>query len=203
MKFILDCPSVKDITDNGFMHLISGFDLTSKIHNSLPIAEKIKVIEGLVKKSNKNDIIFIGLNSDQDVKQKINEATQLGAIGDNISIMLEPRLENVKICNELILRGILTSLSPCTSVSQAIIFVKSGVNFIFCPIGRMEDSSVNGIELIVEIKNIIENYPDFKTQIVTRSIRSLIHINESAKVAVDATCVSNVILSKMVNNLYI
>ena len=192
MKFILDCPNINDITENENLHLVDGFDLNSKNNNALPVAEKIKIIEKLSKKIAKDKLIFIGLSSDD-----IKEAIELSKVNKNIVISFYAN--NISLCNNLISQGITTAVSPVLSLSQAIFFAKSGVHFIFTPLGKLEDMSINGIELISEIRVIIDNYPDFYTQIISRSVRNLIHINESAKVGSDAICLSNDMLKKMLN----
>ena len=192
MKFILDCSNINDTIENENLYLVDGFDLNSKNNNALPVAEKIKIIEKLSKKIAKDKLIFIGLSGDD-----IKEAIELNKINKNIVISF--CANKISLCKELISQGITTAVSPVLSLSQAIIFAKSGVHFIFTPLGKLEDISINGIELLSEIRVIIDNYPDFYTQIVSRSVRNLIHINESAKVGSDAICLSNDMLKKMLN----
>ena len=154
MKFILDCPNINDITENENLHLVDGFDLNSKNNNALPIAEKIKIIEKLSKKIAKDKLIFIGLSSDD-----IKEAIELSKVNKNIVISFYAN--NISLCNHLISQGITTAVSPVLSLSQAIFFAKSGVHFIFIPLGKLEDMSINGIELLSEIRTVFDNYQDF------------------------------------------
>ncbi len=198
MKLILDLNVIDNFIEDDFHTICDGFDLNSKLNNSLSLQDKIRLIEKVSKKVSKDKLIFIGL-SNLGTDKDLIEAIDLHKANRNIVIVFNSSITNIGLCQKLFDKGIITALSPCLSLSQGIIFAKNNVNFIFIPIGKLEDISINAIELVSEVKAVIDNYPDLYSQVITRSIRSLIHINESAKLGVDGSCISSDMLKKMLN----
>ncbi len=203
MKFILDCPSSNEIAESRLAYLADGFDFSSKVNNSLTTGEKVKMLEKVAKKISPEKSVFIGLQNTTDSRASVAEALELSKANPAASVTLNATLANLELCNSLLAKGLSFSLSPCFSVSQALLFAKAGANYLFLPLGKFDDMAVNGIEVVAEVRGVLDNYPNFLTNLVTRSIRNLIHVNESAKIRSDAICLSGDLFNKMINSSFI
>lgn len=116
------------------------------------------------------------------------EAEVLAKLHENIVIKLPLTPEGLKTCKVLSGRGVKTNVTLCFQPGQALLAAKCGATYISPFIGRLDDVSVNGMQLIHDIRTIYNNY-GFKTQILAASIRHPQHIIESALAGADvATC---------------
>lgn len=122
----------------------------------------------------------VSLNADGMVK----EGLEFSKIAKNIIIKVILTPEGIKACRILAKKGIKVNVTLCFSSNQALLAAKSGA-FIVSPfVGRLDDIGETGMNLIREIKQIYSNY-DFKTQILTASIRNPIHVKEAALIGAD------------------
>ena len=85
------------------------------------------------------------------------------------------------ICKALTSEGTMVNVTLCFSAGQAILAAKAGASFISPFVGRLDDIGSDGLELIAEICEIYNNYPDFKTEVLVASVRGPLHVIESAK----------------------
>jgi transaldolase len=123
----------------------------------------------------------------------LKEARELAKIGSQIVIKLPLTPEGLKACKALSRDGIKTNVTLCFSATQALLAAKAGATYISPFIGRLDDISHDGMQLIQEIRTIYDNY-GLETQILAASIRHPIHLKESALVGADvATIPLNVI----------
>lgn len=123
-----------------------------------------------------------------DAAGMLSEAEVLVKIHENIVIKLPLTPEGLKACKTLSGRGIKTNVTLCFQPGQALLAAKCGATFISPFIGRLDDVSQDGMQLIRDIRTIYNNY-GYKTQILAASIRHPLHIIDSAKAGADvATC---------------
>ena len=87
----------------------------------------------------------------------------------------------LKVCKQLSDEGTMVNVTLCFSAAQALLAAKAGAAFISPFVGRLDDISSDGMRLIAEICTIYDNYPQFDTEVLVASIRSPMHIVESAK----------------------
>jgi transaldolase len=86
------------------------------------------------------------------------------------------------------------------SAGQAILAAKAGATFV-CPfLGRLDDISFNGLELIQQIKGIYENYDNIETQIIVASVRNPIHVIEAALLGAEIVTIPPAIIEQMVKH---
>ena len=105
-------------------------------------------------------------------------------IADNIVIKIPTILEGLKAIKTLSGRGIKTNATLVFSASQAILVAKAGATYVSPFIGRLDDISTDGMELISQIVNIYHNY-DFSTEVLVASVRHPMHLVESAMLGAD------------------
>jgi transaldolase len=127
--------------------------------------------------------------------EMLAEAEVLAKIHENIVIKLPLTPEGLKACKALSARNIKTNVTLCFQSGQALLAAKCGATYISPFIGRLDDISQDGIQLIREIRDIYDNY-DFKTQILAASVRHPQHVIQSALAGSDvATCPLKVLMA--------
>ncbi|MDR2832414.1 MAG: fructose-6-phosphate aldolase, partial [Streptococcaceae bacterium] len=116
--------------------------------------------------------------------EMIEEGEELSAIHSNIVVKIPMIKDGVKALKYFSDKGIKTNCTLIFSAGQALIAAKAGANYISPFLGRLDDISDNGLDLIKDIKTIFDNYL-FDTEILAASIRSPLHIVECAKLGAD------------------
>ena len=116
-----------------------------------------------------------------DYKTMRKEAEVLRKIADHVAIKVPLTEDGLRVCKELSDDGTMVNVTLCFSPSQAILAAKAGASFVSPFVGRLDDISQDGLQLISDIVRIYENYPQFDTEVLVASIRNPLHIVESAK----------------------
>ncbi|MCG8337989.1 MAG: fructose-6-phosphate aldolase [Proteobacteria bacterium] len=127
----------------------------------------------------------------------VAEGKELAKVSDNIVIkipMIEEGLKAVRVLRE---EGIDTNVTLMFSASQAILAAKAGATYV-CPfLGRLDDISSDGLELLGVIRSILVNNPDLDTKIIAASIRTPNHVVELSTMGVDILTVPSKVLKQM------
>lgn len=129
----------------------------------------------------------------------IREAKELAAIASNIVIKIPCTVEGLRATRELTACGIHTNLTLCFSPSQALLVAKAGATYVSPFVGRLDDISSEGMNLVKDIKQIYSNY-DIKTRIIVASIRHPIHFLESSRMGADIATVPFSVIEKLMNH---
>jgi len=128
------------------------------------------------------------------------EAGEMATWGDQIAIKIPINHEGLKAVKVLSSEGIMTTVTLVFSASQAILAAKAGATYI-CPfLGRLDDISFNGLELVQQIKGIYDNYDEIETQIVVASVRSPIHVIEAGLLGAEVVTVPPAVLEQMIKH---
>ncbi len=190
MKFFVDTADINEIKELAATGLIDGVTTNpSLIKKSgkefIPLIEEIcDIVSGPVSAE----------VASTDYETMIKEANKLKEIAENVAIKVPLTEDGLKVCKELSDGGTMVNVTLCFSAGQAILAAKAGASFISPFVGRLDDISSDGMNLIADIVTIYDNYPNFDTEILVASIRNPMHIIESAKMGADiATCPANVI----------
>jgi transaldolase len=129
-----------------------------------------------------------------DYKGMIDEGKKLAKLHKNIVVKVPMIREGVKAIKYFSDHGIKTNCTLVFSAGQAILAAKAGATYLSPFVGRLDDMSVDGIELIHQIRQIYDNY-QFKTQILAASVRNPLHIVRCAEAGADVvTCPLNSIV---------
>ncbi len=115
----------------------------------------------------------------------LTEGRKLAQIHDNIVVKLPLTEEGLKACRALTDEGTPTNVTLCFSVSQALLAAKAGATFVSPFVGRIDDISGEGMQLIHQIRQVYDNY-GFETQILAASLRHPQHVVESMLIGADA-----------------
>jgi len=190
MKFFIDSADIAEIKEGAAMGIIDGVttnpSLVAKTGRKFRdvLLEICDVVEGPVSAE------VVSTTHDQMMK----EARELAALRDNIVVkipLIAEGLKAVKTCTD---EGIKTNVTLCFSATQALLAAKAGATYISPFIGRLDDVSTDGLQLIEDIVEIYENY-GFATEVLVASVRHPMHVLESAKLGAHvATCPLKVLL---------
>jgi transaldolase len=192
MKIFLDTANIKSIRHYSEMGMVDGITtnptLLSK-ENGDPekiMKEIVNIIQGPV------SLEVISTETDQ----IIEEAYILKRYGSNVVIKVPMIPDGLKAVKKLKEEGIDTNVTLVFSASQALLAAKAGASYVSPFIGRLDDISNDGMNLIRDIHQIFKNY-NYNTKILVASIRHPIHVIESAKAGADVVTLPPDILGKM------
>lgn len=177
MKFFVDTGDIDEIKDLASTGMVDGVttnpSLIAKSGQDFKevIQEICKIVEGPVSAE--------VAATDYETMQK--EAEVIRKWGDNIAVKVPLTEAGLKVCKELSDDGTMVNVTLCFSPAQAILAAKAGASFISPFVGRLDDISQDGLQLISDIVRIYDNYPQFDTEVLVASIRNPLHIVDSAK----------------------
>ncbi|MFI5022010.1 MAG: fructose-6-phosphate aldolase [Alphaproteobacteria bacterium] len=109
------------------------------------------------------------------------EGRRLARLAKNVAVKVPLTIDGLKTCKALSDEGSMVNVTLCFSSAQAILAAKAGASFISPFIGRLDDISQPGIELIRDIVAIYRQYPSFKTEVLVASVRHPLHVVEAAR----------------------
>lgn len=190
MKFFIDTADVKEIREAAAMGLVDGVttnpSLVAKTGRKFRdvLLEICDIVKGPVSAE------VIGTTYDAIMK----EARELAGLRPNIVVkvpLIPEGLKAVRTCTD---EGIKTNVTLCFSATQALLAAKAGATYISPFVGRLDDVSTSGMQLIREICEIYENYA-FTTEVLVASVRHPMHVHEAALIGAHvATCPLSVLL---------
>jgi len=114
----------------------------------------------------------------------VEEAKNLADFGANVVCKIPSTIEGLKATRACAEMGIKTNLTLCFSPNQAMLVAKAGASYVSPFVGRLDDISQVGMELIHDIAQIYHNY-DFPTEIIVASVRNPLHVREAALIGAD------------------
>lgn len=119
-----------------------------------------------------------------DKDQMISEGRKLAAIHENAVVKVPLTEAGLKACRALVDEGTRVNVTLCFSVSQALLAAKAGATYVSPFVGRIDDVSGEGMQLIHQIRQVYDNY-GFTTQILAASLRHPVHVVESMMLGAD------------------
>lgn len=129
----------------------------------------------------------------------IKEAIGLAKLGDNVVIKIPICIEGLKAIKALVAEGIQANTTLIFSPNQAILAAKAGARYVSPFVGRLDDISHEGLELVDQIVTIYNNY-GFDTEVIVASIRHPLHVVEAALMGADIATLPFPALEKMVKH---
>ena len=131
-------------------------------------------------------------------KAMLEEGKKLAGIAENIAVKVPLTMAGLKTCAELSRTGTQVNVTLCFSAAQAILAAKAGATYISPFVGRLDDIGQRGMDLIRDIVQIYDNYPDLKTEVLVASIRNPTHIVEAALLGADVCTIPPAVLKQLV-----
>lgn len=192
MKLFIDTANVEEIKKANDMGVICGVTTNPSL-----IAKEGRVFEEVVGEI--TQIVDGPISAEVislDSEGMIREAVELAKIHKNIIIKLPMTVEGLKAVKVLTRENIKTNVTLVFSAGQALLAARAGATYVSPFVGRLDDVSNNGMELIAEIVDIFNNY-DIDTEIIAASIRHPMHVTQAARLGCHIATVPYKVLVQM------
>lgn len=194
MKFFIDTANLDDIKEANELGILDGVTTNPSLMAKEGISGKDNVFAHY---KNICELVDGDVSAEvisTDFAGMIKEAEELVEIADNIVIKIPMIKDGIKALSYLTSEGIKTNCTLVFSAGQAILAAKAGATYVSPFIGRIDDITWDGLQLIDQISNIYLTQ-GFETEILAASIRNPLHIVESATLGADVvTCPLNAIM---------
>ncbi len=195
MKFFIDTASLSQIKEAQDLGILDGVTTNPSLMAKEGISGTDRVMKHYVNICN---IVTGDVSAEviaTDFEGMVREGEDLAALHPNITVKLPMTRNGVKAIKYFTDKGIKTNCTLVFSAGQALLAAKAGATYVSPFIGRLDDISTDGVQLIEQIRAIYDNY-GFSTQILAASIRHPLHIIQCAEVGADvATCPLSAILA--------
>ena len=197
MKFFVDTANIDEISELSEMGVVDGVTTNpSLIYKSgRDFKEVIKEIAIIVSGPISAEVTSLDKN------EMINQGLELSKIANNIVIKVPLTEHGLIACKNLSKKSIKVNVTLCFSSSQALIAAKMGATYISPFIGRLDDISNEGLNLIEEIITIYNNYPErLSTEVLVASVRSPLQVTQVAQIGADVATIPPKIIKQMIKH---
>jgi transaldolase len=184
MKFFIDTADIAEIREASAMGLVDGVTTNPSLvaKTGRGFKEVLRDVCEIVKGPVSAEVTAT------DLEGMMREARDYAKLAPNIVVKVPLLTEGLKAVRALAAEGIKTNVTLCFSATQALLAAKAGAAFISPFIGRIDDTSHVGMEVVADIIQIYHNY-DFHTEVLVASVRSPVHVLDAAKLGADiCTC---------------
>lgn len=184
MKFFIDTANLAQIKEAQELGVLDGVTTNPSLMAKEGISGKDNILKhyvdicDLVEGDVSAEVIAL------DFEGMVREGEELAELHEQIVVKLPLTKEGIKACKYFSDRGIKTNVTLVFSAGQALLAAKAGATYVSPFIGRLDDISTDGLNLIEEIREIYDNY-GYETQILAASVRHTMHIVNCAKIGAD------------------
>ena len=198
MKFFIDTAKVEDIKKANDMGVICGVTTNpsliakeGRVFEEV-IAEIASIVDGPISGEVKATTV--------DAEGMIEEGRAIAQIHKNMVVKLPMTAEGLKACKQLTKEGIKTNVTLIFTANQALLAARAGATYVSPFLGRLDDISVRGVDLIAEIAEIFRVAGDIDTQIIAASVRSTMHVTDCALAGADIATVPYKVIEQMTHH---
>ena len=184
MKFFIDTANLDQIAEAQALGVLDGVTTNPSLMAKEGITGKNNILKHYVDICNIVDGDVSAEVVATEFKQMIKEGEELAELHEQIVVKIPMIKDGVKALKYFSDKGIRTNCTLVFSCGQALLAAKAGANYVSPFIGRLDDISTNGLNLISEIRTIYDNY-GYETEILAASIRHTMHIIDCAKIGAD------------------
>ena len=195
MKFFIDTANVNEIKEAIALGMVDGVTTNPSLaakegRNFLELVKEIcSLVDGPV------SVEAVSL----DAVGIIKEGREFAKISDNIVVKVPLMEEGLKAVRVLSADSISTNVTLCFSPAQALLSAKAGASYISPFVGRLDDISHSGMELIEQILTIYNNY-GYETEIIVASIRHPLHVVEAAVLGADIATIPFKVMKQLIKH---
>ena len=195
MKFFIDTANIEEITKANELGLLDGVTTNPSLvsREGRDFEELIKEICSIVDGPVNAEVVST------EAEGMVEEARHLAKLADNIVVKIPLIKEGLKAVKILSGEGISTNVTLCFSPIQALMAAKAGASYISPFIGRLDDISQKGMDLIEQIVAIYENY-GYETEVLVASIRNPVHVLEAALIGADIATIPFKVMEQLINH---
>ncbi|HZW77950.1 MAG TPA: fructose-6-phosphate aldolase [Flavobacteriaceae bacterium] len=184
MKFFIDTANLDQIREAQDLGVLDGVTTNPSLMAKEGITGKNNILKHYVDICNIVDGDVSAEVIATDFEEIIREGEELAELHDQIVVKVPMIKDGIKAIKHFADHGIRTNCTLIFSAGQALLAAKAGATYVSPFIGRLDDVSTDGLELIADIRQIFDNY-EFDTQILAASVRHTMHIIHCAKIGAD------------------
>ncbi len=196
MKFFIDTADIQEIRAANELKILDGVTTNPTLiaKTGKPFMDVVKEI--LAEIPDKPVSLEV---ASTDYEGMVREGEILAQLGKNVVIKIPMTIEGLKAVKYFEYNGIKTNVTLIFSPAQALLAMKAGASYISPFVGRLDDISHTGMELISQIKTIIDNY-GFSSQIIVASIRNPMHVLEAALIGAHISTIPYKVIAQLVKH---
>ena len=195
MKFFIDTANIEEITKANALGLLDGVTT-----NPTLVSKEGREFKGLIQEI--CSIVDGPVNAEvvsTEAEGMIAEAKDLAKLAKNIVVKIPLISEGLKAVKALSGEGIKTNVTLCFSPVQALMAAKAGASYISPFVGRLDDISERGMDLVEQIITIYENY-GYDTEVIVASIRNPVHVLDAALMGADIATIPYKVMEQLINH---
>ena len=198
MRFFVDTADVDQIRKANDMGVICGVTTNPSL-----IAKSGRQFEDVIKEI--TSIVDGAISGEvkattTDAEGMIKEGREIAKIHPNMVVKIPTTIEGLKATKVLSSEGIKTNLTLIFNPNQALLAARAGATYVSPFLGRLDDISQNGLDLIADIREIFDAAGDIDTQIICASIRNPIHVTDCALAGADIATVPYKVIEQMTHH---
>lgn len=192
MKFFIDTADLKEIRDAAAMGVIDGVTTNPSLvaktgRKYLDVVREIcEIVDGPISA----EVLSV------DYDGMMAEAHDWAKVHKNVVVKLPLTLDGLRATKACSKEGIATNVTLCFSANQALLAAKAGATFISPFVGRLDDISEDGMNLIEDIVAIYQNY-EFRTEVLVASVRHPIHVTKAALIGADVCTIPYKVIEQL------
>lgn len=197
MKFFLDTANIDNIKSAYSMGVICGVTTNPSIiaKEGRDFKEVIDEITSIVDGPISGEVNATTV----DAEGMIKEGREIAEMHENIVVKIPTTIEGLKACKVLSSEGIKTNMTLIFNLPQALLAARAGATYVSPFIGRIEDISMSGIQLIKDIADVFKIH-QINTQIISASVRNANHVIECAKAGADIATIPFELIEQMMKH---
>lgn len=199
MKFFIDTANLDEIREANELGILDGVTTNPSLMAKEGITGAQNIIDHYVTICNIVDGPISAEVIATDYEGIVREGKQLAALHPNIVVKVPMIEAGIKAIKHFSQNGIRTNCTLIFSAGQALVAAKAGATYISPFLGRLDDVSTNGIDLIAQIRQIYDNY-GFETEILAASVRHPMHIIQCAEIGADVATVPLKAIKSLLNH---
>ena len=196
MKFFVDTAKIEDIKKANDMGVICGVTTNPSLiakEGGKSQEEVLKEIASIVDGPISGEVKA----TTADAEGMIAEGREIAKLHPNMVVKIPMTVEGLKATKVLSSEGIKCNVTLIFSANQALLAARAGAAYVSPFLGRLDDISMPGIDLIEQISDMFANYPDISTEIIAASIRNPIHVTDCALAGADIATVPYAVIEQM------
>ena len=198
MRFFVDTADVDQIRKANDMGVICGVTTNPSL-----IAKSGRQFEDVIKEI--TSIVDGAISGEvkattTDAEGMIKEGREIAKIHPNMVVKIPTTIEGLKATKVLSSEGIKTNLTLIFNPNQALLAARAGATYVSPFLGRLDDISQNGLDLIADIREIFDAAGDIDTQIICASVRNPIHVTDCALAGADIATVPYKVIEQMTHH---
>jgi len=195
MKFFIDTANIEEITKANDLGLLDGVTTNPSLvaREGRDFKELIREICDIVDGPVSAEVVST------ETSGMIEEARDVASIAENIVVKIPLIRDGLKAVKVLSGEGIQTNVTLCFSPIQALMAAKAGASFISPFVGRLDDLSHEGMEVVEQIVTIYENY-GYDTEIIVASVRNPLHVLDAALMGADIATIPYKVMEQLIKH---